>query len=133
MGTYTWQPYPGSQTNQCAGYYFFNCGDPRPKWRHRVTGTWSSPWSADLSLTWRYMGAVVNQNPAAIIRKLGAVNYLDISGSWSPTKSITLRAGVANATDKDPPVVAVGSNANTFATNYDVLGRHVYASLTAKF
>ncbi len=65
-----------------------------------------------------------------------AVNYLDIAGSWDITKAVTLRAGVNNVADRDPPLV-VGFdyhvNGNAFSQVYDVLGRHFFVSLTAKF
>ncbi|MFX9097158.1 hypothetical protein ABTN72_19040, partial [Acinetobacter baumannii] len=34
-----------------------------------------------------------------------AYNYLDISGTWKVRPNLTLRAGVANVFDKDPPML----------------------------
>ena len=48
----------------------------------------------------------------------------------------TLRGGVNNVADRDPPLVspfAFQVNGNAFAQVYDALGRHVFVSLTAKF
>ena len=41
-----------------------------------------------------------------------------------------------NVTDRDPPLslgAGISVNGNAFAQVYDVLGRHVFASVTAKF
>jgi outer membrane receptor protein involved in Fe transport len=51
-------------------------------------------------------------------------------------KGLTLRLGVNNILDKDPPTVLSGNcpvgpcNGNTFSQTYDVLGRYLYAHLT---
>jgi outer membrane receptor protein involved in Fe transport len=51
----------------------------------------------------------------------------------------TVRAGVNNIFDKDPPIVAnaadagVVGNGNTYPGVYDALGRTFFVGLTAKF
>jgi outer membrane receptor protein involved in Fe transport len=68
---------------------------------------------------------------------LGARNYLDLVGSWQINRNFTLRAGMNNALDKDPPlsgvVAAVYGNGNTYPQVYDAMGRHIFLNLTAKF
>jgi iron complex outermembrane receptor protein len=50
---------------------------------------------------------------------------------------VTLRAGVNNLFDKDPPLVdldylpSVLGNGNTLPQVYDTLGRYIFISLTA--
>jgi iron complex outermembrane recepter protein len=46
---------------------------------------------------------------------------------------LTLRAGVENLADKDPPLVASAVAANTDPSQYDVLGRRYYFNLTYRF
>jgi outer membrane receptor protein involved in Fe transport len=56
------------------------------------------------------------------------------------TKQVTLRAGVNNLFDKDPPISdstgVVGppfGNGNTYPQVYDALGRKFFASVTVQF
>ena len=53
-------------------------------------------------------------------------------------KDFTLRAGINNLFDKDPPAIAQGllssfGNGNTYPGVYDPLGRMIFVGLTAKF
>lgn len=131
----------------CVGYYGIKCGTPNPKWRHKARVTWNTPWAVDLAVTWRHIGAVslsrLSSNPLlagpsnAVDREFSAMNYLDISGSWSPTKALTLSGGINNLTDRDPPVSSlVGAgrgNGNTFPGVYDTFGRKIFMNATYKF
>ena len=133
----------------CVGLYGANkCGVPSPEWRHKIRGTWMTPWNWDLSLTWRYIDEVVVQetdsNPLLagayneVEAKLKAQNYLDIAASWTPMKQLTLRAGINNLLDDDPPLTSqqgpsVFGNNNTFPGVYDSLGRKVFVNATYKF
>jgi outer membrane receptor protein involved in Fe transport len=99
-------------------------------------------------LTWRYIGgaeyeADTNQptigghtTPDPISHTVGAVNYMDVAVSWQVRPKLTLRAGVNNILDTDPPLITntiVGNaNPNTYPV-YDVLGRQLFLALTAKF
>jgi outer membrane receptor protein involved in Fe transport len=154
LGTYVkelkTEPIPGLGEYDCAGYYGVTCGTPIPKWRHKLRATWTTPWIFDLALTWRHMDKVKidasSSNPllngafAPITAELGKRDYFDISGSVNLTKKITLRAGVNNVFDKDPPISdstgVVGApfgNGNTYPQVYDALGRKIFASITVQF
>ncbi|MCX7171269.1 MAG: TonB-dependent receptor, partial [Proteobacteria bacterium] len=108
----------------CVGYHGSTCGTPTPKWRHKVRATWATPWDADLALTWRHIDKVENQglssNPNLagavndVDREMKAMDYLDVAASWAVSKQITLRAGVNNLLDKDPPVV----NSTTLTSSF---------------
>ena len=69
--------------------------------------------------------------------KLDAQNYIDIAASWTFMETYSVRFGINNVMDDDPPVsAAVGSgagNGNTYPQVYDALGRYVFMGLTAKF
>jgi iron complex outermembrane recepter protein len=132
----------------CVGYYGNKCGVPTPKVRNKARVTWNSPWNFDLALTWRHFGKVdvdtSSSNPLLagnvnqVERTLGQRNYLDLSGLWNVTKTITVGAGINNVLDKDPPITSVSGpsifgNGNTFPQVYDALGRKVFFNLTAKF
>ena len=142
------EPVPGLGEYDCAGLYGSGtCGTPLPEWRHKARATWQTPWNVDVALTWRYISEVLfertSDNPLLtgvvrdVDRKLAAQNYIDIAAAWSATKNITLRGGINNLLDRDPPLSAqVGAgfgNGNTFPQVYDALGRKVFVTLTAKF
>ncbi len=143
------------KTYDCAGYFGSNCGVPAPKWRHNARVTWTAPWGQDLSLAWRYIGGVnydansptmpnYNGGGAAfdsVDAKIAAYSYFDLSTSYSLWDKYTLRVGVNNLMDKDPPTLAFisgtilaapGTTMNAFTT-YDTLGRQIFMDFTAKF
>ena len=154
LGTYVrelnTEPIPGLGEYNCAGFYGATCGTPVPKWRHKVRAVWTTPWIFDVAFTWRHIDKVKidssSSNPllsgafSPVIAELGKRDYFDISGSVNLTKKITLRAGVNNIMDKDPPLGdsagAVGApfgNGNTYPQVYDALGRKIFASITVGF
>jgi len=148
MHEYSVEQYKGAPKYDCAGLYLWACYQPRPKWRHRIRGTWTTRWDLDVSATWRYIGEVDHGGshynallpfPGVVpeaIRTLSAMNYLDFSVSWRATKQLTMRAGVSNALDRDPPLVGAGpplGNGNTWVNTYDPLGRRIWINLTARF
>ena len=64
---------------------------------------------------------------------------------WNVDKNFTIRGGVNNMFDRDPPLVsstagafpaiagpAIG-NGNTYPQAYDTLGRNFFVNITAKF
>jgi outer membrane receptor protein involved in Fe transport len=143
------EPIPGAGTYDCKGLHGGTCLVPSPKWRHKVRGTWTTPWDVDLSLTWRHISSVANEvtssNPllnapiVAIDREFAAREYFDLAASWNATKQLTLRGGINNILDKDPPIAnsntlaATFGNANTYPQVYDALGRRVFLNATYKF
>jgi outer membrane receptor protein involved in Fe transport len=141
------EPVPGLGSYDCKGLYGPNCGTPLMQWRHKLRGTWSTPWNVDVSLTWRHMDSVdlstTSSNPllkgtaADIQRTLAAQEYFDIAASWAVTKQLTLRGGINNLGDRDPPLsTLVGAgfgNGNTYPQVYDALGRRVFLNAAYKF
>ena len=150
-------PYPGSPSYNCVGLYGALCQTVNPRWRHTLRTTWVAPGDVEVTLNWRFLGSVTldNNDPNPLLsghtfvnqvtggpafdyfnNRIPTYSYLDLSASWAITNGLTLRAGINNLLDKDPPVVtseivAGGAN-NTFET-YDTLGRQLFVSFTAKF
>lgn len=131
-----------------------NCGTPTPEWRHRLRVTWETPWDLDLSMTWRHFGEVTREqnvggqggfsaDPTTVANTYGttfdAMNYFDVSGNWQIMENTSLRFGVNNLLDTDPPLstnthVGAGfGNGNTFPQVYDALGRWVFVGATVDF
>jgi outer membrane receptor protein involved in Fe transport len=137
--------YKGATPYDCAGFHSWGCYAPRPKWRHRFRATWSTPWNLDLSATWRHLDSVDHQGPhdpvvpitvPDVIRSIPAMDYLDLGASWQATKQVTVRAGVSNVLDQDPPLSGNApplGNGNVWVGTYDALGRRIWVAVTAKF
>ncbi len=148
---YVVQNLPNGPTYDCVGLWGLKCGTPTPRWRSNVRVLWSTPWNIDAGLTWRYIDGVSNDmtssNPllastsyTPIESKLGSRNYIDLVASWQIDKNWSVRAGVNNVFDKDPPITSTTfsdpsffGNGNTFPQIYDALGRLFFLNVTAKF
>ena len=139
---------PGSTPFDCAGSYGDDCGSPNPEWRHFANATWMSPYDLDLNLTWRYFQAVtayagldgtggVGAAENSFDEKLGEQNYFDLAATYHGIEDVTLRFGVNNVFDRDPPLSSsVGAgfgNGNTYPSTYDALGRYLFARATIDF
>jgi iron complex outermembrane receptor protein len=147
---------PGSSPSyDCAGYFGPSCAPATPKWRHRLTLDWDTPFSGlSAGATWRYFATANNSllDPKNTADFLGAgapkladaylpsMSYLDLRVSYAVNK-ITIRAGVNNVMDKDPPTldtIASGGNSiyaesNTYPSLYDTLGRFLFVNVTVDF
>ncbi|HEY1633069.1 MAG TPA: TonB-dependent receptor, partial [Rhizomicrobium sp.] len=156
------QPLAGAPVIHCNGLWGPTCGEPENKFKSNTRITWYSP-SDDfsLSLRWRYLsdaaidiGPLSGKNP---LRPCGfnacyvlnaaqtpsgtipAFNYFDLSGTWSVSDGVELRAGMSNIFDKKPPLIdnnsapAADVNGNTFPNTYDALGRIIFVGGTVKF
>jgi iron complex outermembrane recepter protein len=138
----------------CAGLFGPTCETDNPVWRHTFRITWNTPWNILASLQWRYLsGASLDINSTqptlALLNavagngtfgpaddKLPAINYLDLSAAWRINATLTIRGGINNILDQDPPLIsqpiAGTGEPNTYPT-YDLLGRQMFISATAKF
>ena len=160
-GLVTWlnkfeqEPIKGAGKFDCKGLYgpmCSNTGGPNPEWKSKIRGTWATPWNAELALTWRHISEVkyeaTSSDPLLSIvgststtnEKLAARDYFDIAVQWTIDKTFSLRGGINNLFDKDPPLVGSGTadpsvfgNGNTFPGTYDALGRLIFMNLTMKF
>jgi outer membrane receptor for ferrienterochelin and colicin len=146
----TTTPFPGAHTYDCAGLFGSSCQTVNPRWRHNLRTSWESPWNVEMSLNWRFIGKVGNDNNDPNPQLSGAVygaydsalpqlpniNYIDLSAAYHGWKGVDVRAGVSNLFDRDPPLVPVtiqpGGAANTYGM-YEALGRQLYVAFTAKF
>jgi outer membrane receptor protein involved in Fe transport len=124
----------------CVGLFGPSCGIPHPAWKSNFRVTWYTPWKIDASVQWRYIGGVRLDSGATglIDSTIPAYNYFDLTAAYKLTPKITLRAGVNNLFDKDPPIIpgdlsTAQNNGNTAPGVYDALGRYIFTSLVAKF
>ena len=142
---------PGQPTFDCAGLFGPICDDGRPDVASHLLG--------DLGHAVEHHGAAAvalhrpveprqqldrrppcsNSSSALPIRSTRtwrAINYLDLSAAWRVNTILTVRAGVNNLLDQDPPLmdqnIAGTGEPNAYPT-YDLLGRQLFISATAKF
>ncbi|MEI9992407.1 MAG: TonB-dependent receptor [Rhizomicrobium sp.] len=121
----------------CVARFSSNCGTPNPAWRHIFRVGWTTPWD-DIVLTgtWRFFGGVKEFGVADLSvlgTRLGAQNYFDLQVAAPVMTGATIRLGVNNLFDTDPPLTnAIGTtgNGNTFPQSYDSFGRYLFADLT---
>ncbi|WP_082539686.1 MULTISPECIES: TonB-dependent receptor [unclassified Caulobacter] len=144
---YEVQILPGLAPYRCDGHFGVTCGQPIPEWRHRLVADWTSRGGVNLSTTWRYIGGTTNDKSSPSIYlagvyqpydlKMPSVSYVDFAASANVTDKVTVRLGVNNAFDKDPPLTASTggqtSNGAFFAGMYDSLGRYMFVGATARF
>lgn len=143
----TTTPFAGAHTYDCTGLYGPTCLTISPRWRHNLRATWVTPWNLEFSADWRYIGPVsLDSNTSdptlsngqfdAFDARMAGQSYLDLFGSWTVTDGLELRAGINNAFDRDPPIVAsnvaASGAANSFPT-YDQLGRQLFVAFTLKY
>ncbi len=139
-------PLPGEHEYDCSGLYGNTCGPAIPDWRHTLRLTWQMPSNVNLSAQWRYVGSVTHEQNTSDVTldgpdvtfggTLGARSYLDLSGTWDMNDKYSLRMGINNLLDQDPPLVDTSwsgpGTPNTWGP-YDSLGRQVFIAMKAKF
>lgn len=133
---------PGDTPFECAGFYADDCGTPNPEWRSIASATWNTPWDISTRLSWRYFSAVdayegLAAEEGSFDSSLGAQSYFDLAFTYTGFEDVTLRAGVNNVLDREPPLSSsVGAgfgNGNTYPQVYDALGRYLFARATVNF
>jgi len=146
-------PYRSAQSFDCAGLFGNTClnGSVSPRWRHNLRVTWDTPWSAQFSAQWRFIGRTDFDNNSSqallqdqeegffdpLLTHIPGYSYLDLSGVWTLSRNVQIRIAIDNVFDKDPPFVpqevsAAAGGLNTFPT-YDILGRNIFVAFRAAF
>jgi iron complex outermembrane recepter protein len=126
----------------CVGLFAGNCASSlttavNPELRTRLRIGWETPWNVDVALTHRYTSSVSQDDgdPSQIDRHMPHQNYFDLFASWSMTDTASVRLGINNVLDDDPPLnafVGTRGNGNTYPQVFDSLGRFIFAGLTVK-
>jgi outer membrane receptor protein involved in Fe transport len=111
------------------------------RWRSFMTIGYLLP-TVNAQLTWRHLpsaedGSVVT-NPLTTIRGLPSYDIFSLSAGWEVSDTLSIRGGVDNLFDKQPPVAGanppITNNASsTYPNYYDVLGRRYYLGLKVRF
>jgi outer membrane receptor protein involved in Fe transport len=136
-----------SEPFDCSGLYGAPCGNPQPRWRHTARLTWHSPTGANMSVNWRYIGAMklaaldpkfnLTQFVSPLETSLPSQSYFDLTAGFDISQDLAVRIGVQNLFDREPPRIlstTPGSdgpiNGNTYPQWYDPLGRYIFAGVT---
>ena len=112
-------------------------GSPTPDMRNNLRVTWMTPWGLRPSLMWRYVSGVEALSATGV--DLGERHYIDLAAIWDFTDNASLRIGINNLFDREPPIVgqeagpSISGNGGTFPGLYDVLGRYLFIGVTASF
>lgn len=101
-----------------------------PEWKYATSVSYLIG-PVEVGARWRYIGDMVDASDAS--EKIGAVNYYDLNATWNVTDTYSIRGGVTNLTDKQPPYFSSYVQANTDPSTYDVLGRRFFLAVKAKF
>ena len=144
----------------CAGFYDLQCGTPSPKWRHKFRLGLTLPNGLGVSGQWRHFSSVkddtLSSDPDLHVapfarpfdEKLNAKDYFDLALSARVGDRYSLRLGINNLLDTDPPLAsntadaAAGygartappfGNGNTYPQVYDSMGRFLFAGVTVDF
>ena len=124
---------------QCAGRFGGACNiEPIPHWKH-TAGLDLGYGGVTLLTRWRHLGSVREDVGTDILKsRIPSFDYFDETVSFDVDKRFTFRLGVQNLFDKKSPIVGdtTGNDFNagsTFPVIYDVLGRTVFAGVSAKF
>jgi iron complex outermembrane receptor protein len=138
---------PGLGTYDCTGLFGSKCQTVNPDWRHTFRLTWNTPWNILASLQWRYIGQVsldtntsqpiiTNHKHNAFNATLPDESYLDLAAAWRVNSNVTIRGGINNILDQDPPLVSAdisGTGTPNSYPTYDLLGREFFLSATLKY
>lgn len=132
LDSWEWQELPGETPFECAGTYANGpCSRPRPELASNLRTTWVTPWEFSLSLLWRHYSDI--RDESGFDYDLPSTDYFDLSGVWEVTDQVTLRFGINNLLDDDPPLALVGdSSGNTIPAIYDALGRYWFAGVNVR-
>ena len=112
-------------------------GTSFPEWK----AVWNTRWSlenVDLDLRAQYIASMDNR--ASVIfpgetsfTGTDSVWYWDAAATWNVTENASLRFGVNNLFDEQPPEYAPNVQSGTDPSLYDVVGRRVFGQVTLRY
>ncbi|MEP6885627.1 MAG: TonB-dependent receptor [Gammaproteobacteria bacterium] len=126
------QLFPGAATLHGAGTYS-PFASALPHWRSLAHLDFDrGPWHAGYSTQW--IGSyhecnLVDFTDQPYCRRVQNVLYHDVEAAFTLRASLTVRLGVNNFTDRQPPYLNFGNDANTDTSIYRLLGRSFFAAI----
>ena len=137
IDTWDQQELASAPKQACSGNWGATCGYPTPELQNNLRVTWTTPWDVTASFQWRYVDEISDLNADQV--DLDQIDYFDLAAVWDVTDWATVRAGVNNLTDEEPPIAgnaaspSINGNGNTFPGMYDALGRYWFVGVSVGF
>ena len=98
----------------------------RPKWQWNL-GAHYGVGGLTLDANWRYVGHINGALQGEPSFQVPVKNYIDLTAGYAfgpgTLDGLTLRLGLSNLLDEDPPIFPAKWYANTYGGSYDLLGR----------
>jgi len=129
----------GFAKHDCAGLIGSSCSGQDTFAVPDIKGSLSVKWSSGpvaVRTAVRYTGSMgVFPGTDTIITGAGARTYVDLGGSVNLGESTQVSLGIDNLLDEQPPLLgaALGGDANTDTSLYDLIGRRYFLSLRVRF
>ena len=131
------QELSSAPVEDCLGVWGGVCGYPVPNLRNSMRVTVATVYEPlVVSAMWRFTGEMDHTDGSAVT--LDAIHYLDVASIYTIDERTSVRAGMNNLLDVDPPIAGNGAgpsisgNGNVFPGSYDALGRYWYVALQVK-
>jgi iron complex outermembrane recepter protein len=128
-------PPPGVQGTDQAGYIGGLIGTSYPAWKFILDVRYDVG-SLGVGGEWRYISSMLSRDTRWNFR-VPSQSYLGLFAIYAMPPGIldglTLRGGLDNLTDEDPPLFPDWIQANTDPSQYDVLGRRYYLEMVYRF
>ncbi|MBT8444118.1 MAG: TonB-dependent receptor, partial [Gammaproteobacteria bacterium] len=101
----------------------------------------------NVQLIWQFIDEVgqdaiaLDGAPASdyAVPKISAQHYFNLAGAWSVSDNWTLRLGIDNLFDNDPPITGndyggtAENSGNTFPATYTPLGRNYFFAVNSRW
>jgi len=121
-------------SDEYAGFAVGGVATSFPEWKSTFNiGYTLGGWG--LNARWRYIDSMQDWNFQDF--EVPSVDYFDINMSYAFDEGVmdglTLRAGIENVSDEDPPFFPSYTQSNTDPSQYDVLGRRYFVGLNYAF
>jgi iron complex outermembrane receptor protein len=134
MDQFSVSPYHGLPKVERVGLVGAGVGGSRPEWK--VNFQLRSDWRwLGVGAAWRYVDAMHDADGPGFgwDYRVPSRHYYDLfaEGDFA-SFGLTLRAGVENLADEQPPLIPSWTGANTEPSQYDVLGRRFYVSASVR-
>ncbi len=136
IDTWDQQELSGAPKVDCKGNWGGDCGFPTPDFQNNLRTTWITPWNVTASLMWRHISKVDDLNGNLDLKE---IDYFDVAGIWDIMDNTSVRVGINNVTDEEPPIAgaaagpSINGNGNTFPGMYDALGRYWFVGVSVGF
>jgi iron complex outermembrane recepter protein len=112
-----------------------NGGIPVPDWKTLTTLSYRLP-SFDASVRWRHLPEMDDitavTRPASPAAGVSAYDLFDLTAAYRFNGKTSIRAGVNNVLDEEPPIVG-GTIGQTQPGTYDIIGRYYFLGLQLGF